>query len=169
MQLLWDPGMSLEQYAKAESICYPTIKRCPVCGARTKLTGHGFYHRNALPMPSLVLLLAIRRLFCGVCHKTVSLLPWFLLPRFQYSLALIIDSLRSKRDICRQLLQQWRRRFWRNTNAMLAFLRDLGFNASLPRAPDEKAIRLLRQIENTEPTVFSSLYHKRFRRSFMAL
>ena len=68
MQLLWDPGMSLEQYAKAESICYPTIKRCPVCGARTTLTGHGFYHRNALPMPSLVLLLAIRRLFCGVCH-----------------------------------------------------------------------------------------------------
>ena len=92
-----------------------------------------------------------------------------LLPRFQYSLALIIDSLRSKRDICRQLLQQWRRRFWRNTNAMLAFLRDLGFNASLARAPDEKAIRLLREIENTAPTVFSSLYHKRFRRSFMAL
>jgi hypothetical protein len=60
---------------------------------------------------------------------TVSLLPWFLLPRFQYSLALIIDSLRNKRAVYRQLLQQWRRRFWHNANAILALLRDLGFSA----------------------------------------
>jgi hypothetical protein len=98
----------------------------------------------------------------------VSLLPWFLLPRFQYSVSLIVDSIRHKRASCRELVQQWRRRFFLNTNAILAFLRDLGFNASLPRAPDQKAIRLLRTIENMGPTTFSQLYHKRFRRSFMA-
>ncbi len=168
MQLLWDPGMSLEQYARASVVSYPSIERCPICRTRVTLIGHGFYRRNGLCRPDLSSRLSIRRLYCPACRRTVSLLPWFLLPRFQYSLALIIDSLRNKRAVCRQLLQQWRRRFWRNTNAMLAFLRDLGFSAWLPRAPDEKAIRLLRTIENMGPAMFSQLYHKRFRRSFMA-
>ena len=168
MQLLWDPGMSLEQYARAPAVCYPTIRRCPVCHANVNLIGHGFYHRNALPRANLSYRLAIKRFYCRVCHRTVSLLPWFLLPRFQYSVALIIDSLRRKRRAYRELLQHWRRRFLHNTNVILALLRDLGYNASLPRAPDEKAIRLLRTIENMGPAVFSALHHKCFRRSFMA-
>ncbi len=168
MQLLWDPGMSLEQYARASTVSYPLMERCPICHRRVSLIGHGFYRRNGLPRPDSSARLAIKRFLCPICHKTVSLLPWFLLPRFQYSVALIVDSLRNKRAVYRQLLQHWHRRFRRNVNAMLALLRELGFNASLPRAPDEKAIRLLRTIENAAPTAFSQLYHKRFRRSFMA-
>ena len=168
MQRIFDPRVTVEQYATGVGIQYPVFDECPICGARAKLIGHGSYDRNALPSLSLVFLLAIKRLLCPVCHRTVSLLPWFLLPRYQYSLRLIIDALVNGRDGCRQLVQHWRRHFLRNVNAVLSFLRDLGYCASLPRAPDEKAIRLLRTIENMGPTIFSVLYHKRFRRSFMA-
>lgn len=169
MQLLWNPGMSLEQYAKTGEISYPTIEKCPMCGARKPLIGHGFYQRNAVPHVELAYRLRIRRLLCKVCHKTVSLLPWFLLPRFQYSLQLIFECLRNKARAYRQLRQHWWKRYQRNLNRTLAFFRSLGFNASLPRAPDKKAINLLRTTENLGLTRFSSLHHELFRRSFMAL
>jgi hypothetical protein len=140
-----------------------------MCRAFVKLSGHGGYRRNVICDPDLAAhLVFIKRLRCPVCRKTASLLPWFLVPRFQCSLTLIIDSLREKKAVCRQQLQHWCKRFRRNTNVIMAFIRETDLTACLPRAPDNKAIELLRTIENQGSARFSALFHKRFRRSFMA-
>ena len=167
MQMLLDFGLTPSEYASGD-VEYPVISRCPMCGAEKRLIGHGYYFRSAVLRLYDHLRLKIKRLLCTLCRKTLSLLPWFVLPQFQYGLQFIIDSLLRRAPTYRQLLQQHRRRFVRNLNAIQAFLRDLGFNASLPRAPDEKAIKLLWTIENMGLAVFSALYQKRFHRSFMA-
>lgn len=53
-----------------------------------RLRRHGFYSRNALALTATYVIL-IQRYYCPACKKTVSLLPSFLAPRFQYSIACI--------------------------------------------------------------------------------
>jgi len=103
------------------------------------------------------------RLKCPSCKKTVSLLPDFLLPHFQYSLEFILDALRKffcgrKATICYQLLQFYQRRFLGNLNRIGAFFRDKGYKGILPEKG--KAIKLLEMIHAAFPK--AETFAKRF-------
>lgn len=52
---------------------------------------HGFYTRFALTLTATYLIF-IQRYYCPSCKRTVSLLPSFLAPSFQYTLACIFFS-----------------------------------------------------------------------------
>ena len=61
---------------------------CPKCGAQQSFIGHGFYQRKALDARQ-VYLIRVKRWYCTVCRRTLSLLPSFLLRFRQYGLAVI--------------------------------------------------------------------------------
>ena len=86
MQVPVDVGMSPTEYARRfREVRWPVFEVCPVCGAHARLQGHGSYPRNALPARETELVVMVHRLVCPVCRRTVSLLPSFLLPRFQHT------------------------------------------------------------------------------------
>jgi len=72
-------------------------KKCPCCGKAREngilwIIGHGTYERWAyIPQGIKV---RIRRFLCKSCGKTTSVLPDWLLPRFQYAAPLILSSLK---------------------------------------------------------------------------
>ena len=105
MQIVVPVNMTPQEYSqKYQEVRWPVLEKCPVCGARTNPQGHGWYSRNGLPSRDLELVVMIRRLLCPVCKKTVSLLPWFLLPRFQHTARFIVESLLKKAKSYRRLM-----------------------------------------------------------------
>jgi hypothetical protein len=83
-----------EYYARGKDNLFPNLFGCPNphCPYQGRLRRHGFYQRNVLACQS-TLVIFIQRYFCPVCHHTVSLLPSFMIPRFQYSLGCIFFTL----------------------------------------------------------------------------
>jgi len=75
LQLMFDPGISLEQYASGVAPRYSAVKQCPMCRAHVTLIGHGCYHRFALTELGLTYSLCIKRLFCPVCRQTACQWP----------------------------------------------------------------------------------------------
>ncbi len=150
---------------------FPSVDVCPCCSYPTPLLKHGFYWRNALCLKHQYRI-PILRLKCPSCKKTISLLPDFLLPNFQYSLEFILDTLRKfyldcKATVYYQLLQFYRRRFWGNLNRIGAFFRDQGLLDILPEK--EKAIKLLKLIGAfPKARTFAKRFHDHFQRNFMA-
>ncbi|MDI6601032.1 MAG: DUF6431 domain-containing protein, partial [Thermoanaerobacteraceae bacterium] len=71
----------------------PDICPHPDCKSRVRLKKHGFYYRYYSD-GSRYIKIAIRRYICPVCRKTVSFLPDFCLPHFQYSIDLIVRSVK---------------------------------------------------------------------------
>ena len=170
MQLVFEVQMSAAEYAaRQKELPCPVIPSCPICLARITLVGHGFYPRNGLPSAAEELAFYIRRLLCPVCRKTVSLLPSFLVPYFQYTVDFIVRSVRTRLSAYRQLLQFHSRRFMRNLNLVQGFFRERGFREELPTPPKQKAIKLLELIEDSGASKFSTLFHKHHQRGFMAL
>lgn len=169
MQVPVDVGMSPAEYAQRyPEVKWPAFNVCPVCGAHTRLRGHGYYRRNALPAREIDLVVPIHRLRCPVCHKTVSLLPSFLLPFFQHTAHFLVKSLLGKAESYRELLRFHWRRFLNNANRVLAFLRDLGMRERLPEGGKERAMKLLGSIETSGLEMFSMLFQKHYHRGFMA-
>ena len=62
---------------------------CPHCGTDHSFIGHGFYPRKPLDAQQAYLI-RIKRWYCTVCHRTLSLLPSFLL-RFRHYLLEVIQ------------------------------------------------------------------------------
>jgi len=169
LQIVVAVNMTPQEYAKnCESTEWPVIEKCPICGARTNLHSHGSYMRNALPSRDVELMVKIRRLLCPICRKTVSLLPSFLLSRFQYTARFIVKSLCKKVKSYSQLIRFHWKRFLENLSAIQAFFREMGFGKAFPEEEKEKAIKLLALIENSGVEEFSMVFHKHYRRSFMA-
>ncbi|MEW6082212.1 MAG: DUF6431 domain-containing protein [Bacillota bacterium] len=69
------------------------LPECPCCGAGVRLERHGYYFRNVLTKAGEYRV-AIARYLCRSCHRTVSLVPCFLLPYFQRTKEVILESLR---------------------------------------------------------------------------
>lgn len=169
MQVMVDVQMSPKEYAERyEEIEWPVLEVCPVCRAHARLQGHGSYSRNALPTRETELVVVIHRLRCPVCHRTVSLLPSFLLPYFQHTAKFVVESLLGRARSYRELFRFHWRRFLGNANRVLAFLRDLGMREHLPEGEKERAMKLLESIETSGLEMFSRLYHRLSRRGFMA-
>jgi hypothetical protein len=64
----------------------------PKCQASESLWKNGFYERH-LTTGSSEYRIPIRRYRCKVCGRTASLSPAFTVPRFQYSLGVILSAL----------------------------------------------------------------------------
>ena len=169
MQVMVDVRMTPQEYSERfREVEWPVLETCPVCGARARLLGHGWYSRNALPTREVELVVRIHRLLCPVCLRTVSLLPSFLLPFFQHTAQFLVKSLLGKVKSYRELLRFHWRRFLANANMVLAFLRDLGMRERLPDGGKERAMKLLRSIEASGLEMFSMLFQKHYHRGFMA-
>ena len=160
-----------EYYIRGKKNDFPGIETCPLCSYPSTLSRHGFYWRNVL-FRKTQYRIPILRLKCPSCGKTISLLPDFLLPHFQYSLEYILGAVRqffmqSKTTIYYQLLQFYRRRFWGNLNRMEAFFRDQGYWGFIPEK--DKAIKLLKLIgASPEAKTFAKRFQDHFQRNFMA-
>jgi hypothetical protein len=60
--------------------------RCPQCGAKQPLTGHGFYCRTLVDL-AFDGVIRVCRYLCRICKRTVSLLPEFALPWLRFGVA----------------------------------------------------------------------------------
>lgn len=87
----YDFGISLEQYhSLGKGNSFPEVYCCS-CGYEGRLRKHGFYERNALSSGGSFRI-PIQRYLCPSCGRTVSLLPSFLHPRFQYVLSFVVSA-----------------------------------------------------------------------------
>jgi Domain of unknown function (DUF6431) len=89
MQILHPFTGSIQQYI--EEISDPDRYRpdhCPQCEAKEPLMGHGFYCRTLVD-PAFDGVIRVRRYLCGLCKRTVSLLPQFALPWLRFSISVI--------------------------------------------------------------------------------
>lgn len=83
--------IAIQEYrSRGKENSFPDIYGCPnpCCNNTGRLRKHGFYSRNVLTLADSYIIF-IQRYYCPVCGKTTSLLPSFLVPRFQYSLICI--------------------------------------------------------------------------------
>lgn len=62
--------------------------QCPQCQAKQPLAAHGFYTRTLIDS-AFDGWIRVRRYLCGVCRRTVSLLPEFALPYLRSSVSVI--------------------------------------------------------------------------------
>jgi hypothetical protein len=92
MQIVFDPGCSSKEYAERGLVEPPRPRLCPGCRIG-KPHKHGFYKRFYFDGLSHRLIL-VRRYFCTRCGITISFLPSFCVPKFQYSLCLLWEVLR---------------------------------------------------------------------------
>jgi len=172
MQLIHAFNISPREYClRGKKNDFPRITTCPCCSYPSTLLRHGFYWRNVLFCKSQYRIL-ILRLKCPSCGKTVSLLPDFLLPHFQYSLGYILEAIRqffmrSKTTIYYQLLQFYRRRFLKNLSRIEAFFRDQGYRGII--SGKNRAIKLLKLIgASPEAQTFAKRFQEHFQHNFMA-
>ena len=96
MQISFFTNHSIRMFSKKNSKSFPDApERCPFkdCTMPVKLQKHGYYSRFFISK-SFLGRIYIRRYICPVCGKTVSMLPMFCFPRFQYSANDIIKTLR---------------------------------------------------------------------------
>ncbi|TCK08013.1 UNVERIFIED_ORG: hypothetical protein BDK47_10264 [Anoxybacillus amylolyticus] len=94
MVQLYDFGIDVQTYANlGKQNAFPSIHRCPHCQAKRILYRHGYYERNAL-VGKDVYRIWIARYRCVICKKTVTVLPTFLLPYFQYTIWTIVHWLK---------------------------------------------------------------------------
>lgn len=91
MPIILDFGRTVQDYlAHFDQIIFPRPERCPSCGATRTFIGHGFYRRKPKDQ-SQVYRIWLKRWFCKACHRTLSVLPSFLL-RFRHYLLAVIQQ-----------------------------------------------------------------------------
>lgn len=96
MVQLYDFGIDVQTYAnRGKENAFPSIHRCPHCQAKRNLYRHGYYERNALAGQD-VYRIWIAGYRCVICKKTVTVLPTFLLPYFQYTIWTIVHWLKER-------------------------------------------------------------------------
>jgi len=77
-------GPDVQRYARDfASLTFPRPRACLRCNALDRFGGHGSYPRNAVDHVQTVPI-RVKRFLCAACHKTVSVLPTFCLPRRHY-------------------------------------------------------------------------------------
>lgn len=129
MQMSHDFGLGIEAYAeKGKMNAFPLLDCCPSCGCHGpgNIHRHGYYNRYGI-QDDQTLLLLICRYRCLVCEVTISILPDFLIPYFQYTLLMILrhvkQVLEQKKEIqmSRQLCRYHLKRFLNYKNWVHTF------------------------------------------------
>lgn len=96
MQIIFHTNYLIKDFCdKEEQHIFPTAPdKCPFpdCHMPIKLKKHGYYSRFYISK-SFNGRIYIRRYICPVCKRTVSMLPMFCIPRFQYCGLYILNTL----------------------------------------------------------------------------
>lgn len=166
-----------EYYERGQDNLFPELFGCPFpgCPYRGRLRRHGFYSRNVLTFRAIFTIF-IQRYFCPICKHTVSLLPSFLIPHFQYSLACIffglfrtiitrlplaqiaqtINRISHRSEMSHQHLALYRKRFLANMPLITGFFgsKELVFAETCPQS-------VIRQIFQRH---FLELFHLQYAR-----
>lgn len=88
MQRIFETNCSIQEYVeKGKNYPFPELSLCPCC-KREKPHKHGFYKRFCLD-GHIIYRIFIRRYYCQKCRTTISFLPDFCIPKFQYSLSVL--------------------------------------------------------------------------------
>lgn len=195
MQRIFLTAVSPCEYARqGEDFEFPVPETCPnpECLIPIPPKKHGFYERNCLDFAYRGPIL-IRRYYCPYCGKTVSYLPSFCLPYYQYSLAVIYlvitnyikssmsyaQTLRQFRDhypdlqLCMQHIEFYILRFLMNLHAIQIGLRQFWSNIALPESDLDikRGAKKILHIVNDgfgEIHTFSQKFFEQCKRSFMS-
>lgn len=195
LQQIFLTSISVFEYAKqGTDFAFPVPDACPNpgCLMSIALKKHGFYERNCLDFTYRGAIL-IRRYYCPYCGKTVSYLPSFCLPYYQYSLAIIYLVLtnyiesnlsygqisRKFKDGCldlqidRQHIEFYLLRFLMNLHVIQIGLRQFWPDIALPDLglDIKKGAKKILNIVNDgfgETHTFSQRFFEQCKRSFMS-
>ena len=175
---------------KDESLFPEAPEKCPHkgCHKPIKLKKHGFYGRNIIS-DEYTGLIYIRRYICPICGRTLSMLPMFCLPYYQYSLVAIVlilcrifCDLKSLSGIIRENhntypalerrhLRLYKQRFEGNRSLI-----DYGINNVSPGGIQTRsrleihvwAKEILDEMVKTPPSIFNQKFHQETNKSFMS-
>ncbi len=173
MQLVYDFGVNLSEYHRlGRKNSFPELEECPICMNRCKILSHGYYERNAVTHRKEFRII-IKRYKCANCIATISILPSFLISRFQSTLRYLLRCLgeRFKGNWAfsyYQKLQHYRKRFTKNAGAVELFFRIMGVRETIPQEVQEKAMKLLALIKKVGKESFARDFHHQHNKSFMA-
>lgn len=188
MQLIFHVECSPEEYHKAgRGFSFPEPKQClnPACLRPVPPKRHGFYSRNAISTRFADRIL-ICRFYCEYCGHTMSFLPSFCLPHYQYTLEVIflgllchffkllplLLALMQRLYWQRQHLQFYHRRFKANLKRIQIVLRTLIPGIVLPDEKDitKGAQEALKTVVTRFATIqtFSTRFFAQCNNSFMA-
>lgn len=155
----YDFGMDLVSYQNhGKKIETPRIYECIACGGKGLLHRHGFYTKYAITEDESTQVL-ICRLKCRHCNNAFSVIPDFLIPRFQHTLPTVINRLREFIEFkrtkgSRQLLAFHLKRFWKNINWIHSFFVLLGERSGIPKGEKERATKYLKMIRDFGESTF---------------
>lgn len=165
---------------------------CPICKKHIKMKKHGFYARYFITCGFIKKIL-VRRYICPDCGKTVSFLPHFCIPHFQYDIDLIIyymkrainkkgtlraciDEIRNMYPdilICRQHILFYMKRFINNITFIQYGLRQIKPETdfcSAKKHDKERARELIEIISNgfESAHIFAKRFMDNCNRTFLA-
>lgn len=195
MQQIFEVDVSPRDYARqGMNFNFPTPNACPnpECLIPIPPKKHGFYERNSLGFCYRGKII-IRRYYCPCCGKTISYLPSFCLPYFQYTLAVIFQVLVEHLIAAmsyNRIIQKFKRkhnklhlqtqhiafyilRLLMNLNAIQIGLRQLKPDISLPEfgldiKKGAKKILHIVKYGFQETHTFSGMFFKQCNRSFLS-
>lgn len=195
LQQIFFTSVSPYEYARqGVDFDFPCPETClnPECLMPITPKKHGFYERNCLDFTYRGTIL-IRRYYCPYCGKTISYLPSFCLPYYQYSLVIIylvitnyIESGMSYARIVQQFrehypdlqldvqhIEFYLLRFLMNLNAIQVGLRHFWPDMVLPDfgLDIKKGAKKILHIVNDgfgEIHTFSQRFFEQCKRSFMS-
>jgi hypothetical protein len=159
-----DFGIDIYEYeAKGRENDFPVLNQCPGCLSQGKLHRHGYYWRYGIEGDEHMRI-PICRYICLVCEITVSILPTFLIPYFQYTLHTILEGIGrflkgEKGEGNRQLLAQHVKRFHEKIRWVHSFFMDMGCSSGLSGDIKKEAQKYVKMIQDIGVSSF-------FRRSW---
>jgi len=138
MIVLHDFQLNIHEYSnKGLNNNFPVFDHCPGCGclAQGNFHRHGYYWRYGIEGDEHIFI-PICRYRCLSCGVTVSLLPSFLIPYFQYTLHMITNGIErllngEKSNSSRQLLAYHLNRFYKKLYWIHSFFMDHGYQSGL--------------------------------------
>jgi len=189
MQVLFSSGQNPEEYKEGGSGTYPGAPgRCPFknCKTQKKLKKHGYYQRY-IKTPMYSGKIRIRRYKCTVCGRTISMLPSFCIPGFQYGAEVIIKMLLESfiKNSIDKVVTEWggsllsmtsrnityyRARLRRNRRYIQYVLNQISPEfIELNKIPGDNdwVKRMLVKTGHLHPHVFNAEFHKITGKSFM--
>jgi|SRR5690554_6577011 len=172
MQIIHDFKTTIKKYSEnRKQNDYPVLTECPHCHDR--MVKNGFYKRYVITSCGTYIIY-IRRYRCKYkdCGLSISILPSFLLPRFQRSLNSIFNSIKEyvfnrKFLLYRRAVFFYLQRFRFNIPGIISFFRDT-INIKIP-FKKRKTIKLIEMIRSYPTPTFSRRFHNHFNTCFMAL
>ena len=175
MQILTTFNMTPREYLKNyHTITINRPEKCPICGICHSFYSHGCYWRNIIE-DLYEERIPVARFCCKICGQTVSMLPSFALPYFQYSLEFILKALNIIFKVASEHLNSlsalyyfYRRRFFHNINRIEMFFRDHGCLDASPAEAKEKAIKIICTLTFPKAETFSQRFLNSYKLNFMA-